>query len=131
MAAGAAAQYAGVISPGTLLCPMIDARRMEVYTALFTPAGERVTPTTAEIIDESSFSSYLNDSKILFFGDGAEKCREILGTNPNAVISADFVNHAAHLSTAAFAKFAAKQFEDVAYFEPFYLKDFIAGKKAL
>lgn len=112
----------------TLLCPMIDARRMEVYTAIFNTKGERVNPTTAEIIDETSFSELLNTNKILFFGDGAEKCRETLN-NPNAQFLENFINSAAYITKRATEKFAVKDFEDVAYFEPYYLKDFIAGKK--
>jgi len=111
-----------------LLCPMIDARRMEVYTAIFNAKGERINPTTAEIIDENSFAELLNNNKILFFGDGAEKCRETLN-NPNAQFLEGFTNSAAYLTKRATEKFASKDFEDVAYFEPYYLKDFIAGKK--
>ena len=114
-----------------LLCPMIDARRMEVYTAIFTADGHRLKPTAAEIIDDGSFGDLLQNKKILFFGDGAEKCREALGKNPNAVFLADFVNSAADITQRAHEKFMRNEFEDVAYFEPYYLKDFIAGKKAL
>lgn len=113
-----------------LLCPMIDARRMEVYTALFDARGQRLKATSAEIIDEQSFSETLETHKILFFGDGAEKCRTALSHNTNALFRDDFVNSARHLTAGALAKFNAQNFEDVAYFEPFYLKDFIAGKKA-
>jgi tRNA threonylcarbamoyladenosine biosynthesis protein TsaB len=125
----------GVIAEGIetdmLLCPMIDARRMEVYTAVFNSKGENIKPTAAEIIDENSFADLLQDNKILFFGDGAEKCREVLSHNPNSHFLAGFINSATHLSKKAEEKFMAKDFEDVAYFEPYYLKDFIAGKKAL
>jgi tRNA threonylcarbamoyladenosine biosynthesis protein TsaB len=114
-----------------LLCPMIDARRMEVYTAIFDTSGERIKPTTAEIIDENSFSDLLKHYAILFFGDGADKCLAVLGTNPNARFLTGFDNSAAHLSQKAFEKFRAQDFVDVAYFEPYYLKDFIAGKKAV
>jgi tRNA threonylcarbamoyladenosine biosynthesis protein TsaB len=114
-----------------LLCPMIDARRMEVYTAVFNTKGERIQPTSAEIIDENGFADLLKDHKILFFGDGAEKCKEVLGNNPNAQFLPGFINSATHLTKKAEEKFRLKEFENVAYFEPFYLKDFIAGKKAL
>ena len=113
-----------------LLCPMIDARRMEVFTAIFTMDGQSVRPTAAEIIDENSFADLLANNKILFFGDGAEKCRSVLGRNPNALFFEGFVNSAACLTKRALHKFLTKEFEDVAYFEPYYLKDFIAGKKA-
>lgn len=112
-----------------LLCPMIDARRMEVYTAIFNINGENIVPTAAEIIDEHSFAGLLKENKILFFGDGAEKCREVLGHNANVYFLPEFTNSATHLTKKAAEKFAKKDFEDVAYFEPFYLKDFIAGKK--
>jgi tRNA threonylcarbamoyladenosine biosynthesis protein TsaB len=128
------AMAGGIIATGiekdVLLCPMIDARRMEVYTALFNAAGSRVQPTVAEIIDENSFTTQLDQSKILFFGDGAPKCREILGDNPNALFIDDFTNSAAHLTKRAYQKFQAGQFEDVAYYEPYYLKDFLITKKA-
>ncbi|HZY38484.1 MAG TPA: tRNA (adenosine(37)-N6)-threonylcarbamoyltransferase complex dimerization subunit type 1 TsaB [Mucilaginibacter sp.] len=113
----------------TLLCPMIDARRMEVYTAVFNSGGARVKPTAAEIIDEDSFCDLLADRKILFFGDGAEKCREALGSSGNAMFLTDFINSATDLTAKALEKLRKRVFEDVAYFEPFYLKDFIAGKR--
>ncbi|MBS1529704.1 MAG: tRNA (adenosine(37)-N6)-threonylcarbamoyltransferase complex dimerization subunit type 1 TsaB [Bacteroidetes bacterium] len=120
-------------SPGkaALLCPMIDARRMEVFTAVFDVDGNQVKPTSAEIIDENSFADLLTAHQIIFFGDGAEKCRKVLGVHANAHIITDFSNSASHLSRKAFEKFTKQDFEDVAYFEPYYLKDFIAGKKAL
>ena len=114
-----------------LLCPMIDARRMEVYTALFTAKGIKVKPTTASIIDESSFDDLFKENQILFFGDGAEKCFNVLNKNPNASFLPGFVNSATYLTQKAAEKFDNKEFEDVAYFEPYYLKDFIAGKKAV
>jgi tRNA threonylcarbamoyladenosine biosynthesis protein TsaB len=126
----------GVIADGQykaedklLLCPMIDARRMEVYTALFDITGNRIKPTAAEIIDEHSFSELLKNNRILFFGDGAEKCREVLGSNENAVFLPGFTNSATYLTTKAVEKFANQEFEDVAYFEPFYLKDFLITQK--
>jgi len=125
----------GIIAEGidanVSLCPMIDARRMEVYTAIFDAKGNVIKPTAAEIIDENSFVDLLQNNKIIFFGDGAGKCREVLGNNLNAQFLAGFINSATHLTKKAQEKFVAKDFEDVAYFEPFYLKDFIAGKKAL
>jgi tRNA threonylcarbamoyladenosine biosynthesis protein TsaB len=118
------------VDQDTLLCPMIDARRMEVYCALFNIDGQRVRSTSADIIDEQSFSEILAQHKILFFGDGANKCKAVLGDNPNAQFLPDFVNSANDLTQRAAEKFAKQEFEDVAYFEPYYLKDFIAGKKA-
>lgn len=114
-----------------LLCPMIDARRMEVYTAIFDTKGNRIKPTAAEIIDENSFNDLLNNHTIIFFGDGAPKCQAVLGTNENAQFITDFGNSASYLSKKAYAKLMCNDLEDVAYFEPFYLKDFIAGKKSV
>lgn len=113
-----------------LLCPMIDARRMEVFTATFDTLGNKLKPTSAEIIDDNSFAGVLEDHRIIFFGDGAGKCSTVLGMHPNATIITDFTNSASHLSKRALKRYQEKQFEDVAYFEPYYLKDFIAGKKA-
>ncbi len=112
----------------TLLCPMIDARRLEVFTAIFRTNGDRVTKTSAEIINENSFSDLLKNKKMLFFGDGAEKCRAILGGNPNALFFPGFINSAVDLTALTAKKFSNRGFENVGYFEPYYLKDFIAGK---
>jgi tRNA threonylcarbamoyladenosine biosynthesis protein TsaB len=117
------------INSNTLLCPMIDARRMEVYTALFDHTGKQVKATTAEIIDEHSFGDLLGTNKIIFFGDGADKCRETLAHQPNAVFALEFSNSAKDMLVPVMAKLSAQQFEDIAYFEPYYLKDFIAGVK--
>jgi tRNA threonylcarbamoyladenosine biosynthesis protein TsaB len=127
MADGMAAQIA---DDSLLLCPMIDARRMEVYTALFDSKGNRIQPTSAQIIDENSYADLLQQNKILFFGDGAAKCQQVLGRHHNASFNVEFVNSATCLTKSAIAAFKAATFQDVAYFEPFYLKDFIAGKKA-
>lgn len=115
----------------TLYCPMIDARRMEVYLAVYDSEGNTILPVEAKIIEGNSFAEMLDGNKMVFFGDGAEKCRDVL-THPNAEVLIDFTNSASHLSTLALQKFESEAFEDVAYFEPFYLKDFIAlPKKSL
>ncbi|MBS7332417.1 MAG: tRNA (adenosine(37)-N6)-threonylcarbamoyltransferase complex dimerization subunit type 1 TsaB [Weeksellaceae bacterium] len=109
-----------------LIIPMIDARRMEVYTALFDGQGNPITATEAKVIDETSFED-LKGKKIVFVGDGAEKCEEVL-----AHLDANFVQtypSAKYMGNLANAKFESNEFEDVAYFEPFYLKNFIALKK--
>ena len=129
MSFGAVSRYPDAPDNNMLLCPMIDARRMEVYTAIFRNDGMRVKPTSAEIINGHSFEELLDNEKILFFGDGAEKCREILGISPNAYFLPGFINSATDLTKKALEKFEKKEFENVAYFEPYYLKDFIAGKK--
>ena len=108
-----------------LYCPMIDARRMEVYSAIFNYQLEEVLPVEARIIDEDSFSDLLKNQQIVFFGDGAMKCQEVLAGNSNAIFVPEFLNSAKDLSFMAAFKFQQKEFEDVAYFEPFYLKDFL------
>ena len=113
---------------GVGFCPMIDARRMEVYCAIYDAEGREVRPVSAEIIDESSFESYLASSIVFFAGDGAAKCREVLGKHLNARFLDGFGASAAYMTALAEARFNASQFEDLAYFEPFYLKDFVAGK---
>ncbi len=113
----------------THLCPMLDARRMEVYCAVYDSKGNEVRATAAEIIDENSFGEIFKTSKIVFFGDGAAKCKGVLSHNINAVFLDDIVPSAKDMIKLAEEAFNAKTFEDVAYFEPFYLKDFVAGKK--
>ncbi|MBR4804727.1 MAG: tRNA (adenosine(37)-N6)-threonylcarbamoyltransferase complex dimerization subunit type 1 TsaB [Bacteroidales bacterium] len=110
------------------VCPMIDARRMEVYTAVFDREGNRMEPTTAEVIDVESFGGYLAKGDVAFVGDGAEKTREILGCHPNAVYGRPFDFSCEGLLDDALRRYENQEFEDVAYFEPFYLKDFVAKK---
>lgn len=110
-----------------LFCPMIDARRMEVYTALYNINNEVIKPTEALIVDESSFAKELKGNSIFYFGDGAEKCRDILDPK-GMVYLEDIYPDATGLASIAHKKFLEGQFEDLAYFEPYYLKDFIAGK---
>lgn len=117
------------VNAKTVFCPMIDARRMEVYAAVYNYQNELILETEAKIIDEQSFSDLLNQYIVYFFGDGAAKCDAILGLHLNARVMDDFENSASHLTSLAFEKFKQQAFEDVAYFEPFYLKDFIAGKQ--
>ena len=112
------------------LCPMIDARRMEVYCALYSAAdGHELSATSAEIIDEQSFRDWLARGPVVFFGDGAAKCRAVLGEQPNAVFLDKLILPSARtvgiLATSAFAE---DRFENVAQFEPFYLKEFMTAK---
>ena len=127
MAYWSKSEFAAQLTDIYFLCPMIDARRMEVYTQLFDASLTEIKLVSAEIIDENSFKSELEKGKVAFFGDGAAKCREIIN-HPNAVFLSDFNPSASGMVTLAESKFAANQFEDVAYFEPYYLKDFVAGK---
>jgi tRNA threonylcarbamoyladenosine biosynthesis protein TsaB len=120
-----AALNVGDIEKNTLLCPMIDARRMEVYTSFFNEGLQMLQPVSAEIIDENSFAEILNKQKILFCGDGAEKCKAAL-THPNALFANNIHPLAKNMITAALKKFEQQIFADIAYFEPFYLKEFIA-----
>lgn len=111
-----------------IIIPLIDARRMEVYCAVFDGnSGEMLTETEAKILDEQSFKE-LEGKKILFVGDGAKKAQEIL-----QISGADFNENvypsAKYLIKKAVEKFNRQDFEDVAYFEPFYLKDFHGVKK--
>lgn len=107
-----------------LICPMIDARRMEVYCAVFDSNLNEILPTQAKIIDEHSFANELAQNEIVFIGNGAEKCNGKFETqNPKFEIG--YVCNATYLSSLAHKAFEQKQFEDVAYFEPYYLKDFV------
>lgn len=112
----------------TLLCPMIDARRMEVYMAVFDKNGAFIKDTSAEIVDENSFSDFRLKQKIIFFGDGAEKCKAILSKQQNFLFEDHFQNSAAGMLNTAFKNFESRTFVDTAYFEPFYLKDFLSTK---
>ncbi len=125
MCSGYLSSHPAELSTDTLLCPMIDARRMEVFNALYTTDGNVIRETAADIIDESSFRDILDEKKIIFFGNGAEKCRAILN-HPNAIIADGFNLSASYLHTLSVNALKNKQFEDVAYFEPYYLKEFIA-----
>jgi len=107
-----------------LICPMIDARRMEVFTGLYDGLLQEVLPVSAKIIDEFSYQEELAAQQITFVGDGAMKCRDSI-ISINAQFSALNFNSAVHMSALADEAFTAGHFEDVAYFEPFYLKDFV------
>ena len=110
-----------------LIVPMIDARRMEVYTANFNCKGEQLTPVEAKILDETSFAAELAAGPVLFTGNGAEKFKDLVGGNPNAYFAPQ-EPPACGMRVIAADKLQKEEFEDNAYFEPFYLKDFVAGK---
>ncbi len=111
----------------TLLCPMIDARRMEVYSALYDSNNNIVDNVQAEIIDENTYSDILNDCSIAFFGNGSEKCQPFI-THKNAFFLPDIHTSARFLVSLSERAFQNNLFEDTAYYEPFYLKDFVATK---
>ncbi len=122
MASGMEKQY-----PNKVYCPMIDARRMEVYTAFF-QAEKQLTDIEAHIVETDSFSKILAEDEVLFFGDGADKCQGLI-TNTNATFITDVYPSAKDMVAVAEKAFVQQQFENVAYFEPYYLKHFVAGVK--
>lgn len=105
------------------IVPMIDARRMEVYTAVFSVDGTQITETEPKVVDAGSFSDILSKGPVLFIGDGASKCSPVL-TSPNAFF-VQACPEASSMLVPAEKKLAASLFEDTAYFEPFYLKEFV------
>jgi len=115
------------LTANTILIPMIDARRMEVYTAAYNASNTEIRSVSSEIIDENSFAEDLNEHQLLFFGNGAGKCANTIN-HPNATFLNDIQTSAQFMCSLAWKAFQNKQFVDLAYFEPFYLKDFIAGK---
>ena len=114
-----------VNEPGIII-PMLDARRMEVYSAVFQSDFTQIRDTKAEILDEQSFLNYLENSKVNFIGDGVSKFKEICHHQNASFIEAELPS-AAQMAELAEEKFKKSDLEDVAYFEPYYLKDFIAG----
>ena len=111
----------------SLIVPMIDAGRMEVYTANFNDKGEQLTKTEAKILDENSYAQELEKGLVLFTGNGALKFQPLLNNHPNAIFL-EQVPLASGLRNYAYQALQNKKFVDSAYFEPFYLKDFVAGK---
>ena len=108
-----------------LLCPMIDARRMEVYAAVYDRALHPLRPVQADIVEADTYISFLEAHPMYFFGNGAAKCKEIL-QHPNAHFIEGIEPLAKWMFPLAEKRIALEQFEDVAYFVPFYLKDFVA-----
>ena len=110
-----------------LFCPMIDARRMQVFSAIYNKQNTELRKVQADIVNSQTYKEYLS-KEVLFFGDGAIKCKPVINDT-----NAHFLDHiypsAKDLGSLAFNKFKEKQFEDIAYFEPYYLKDFVSGKK--
>ncbi len=110
----------------TYIVPMLDARRMEVYSGVFNAEGEQIRDTMAEILSEESFSEYLKLGKVIFIGSGVEKFQKIMQHN-NAVFIENALPSSKEMALIAVSKYKADDTEDVAYFEPYYLKDFISG----
>lgn len=112
-----------------LLCPMIDARRMEVYCLVQNAKSEVIQPVEAKIIDENAYSDLLQHHPVLFFGNGAAKCQELI-SHPNARFIQGIYPSAADLGGLIFQKFQSGTFEDLVHFEPYYLKEFMIKKPA-
>lgn len=113
--------------PSAIFCPMIDARRMEVYSAFFNEKLERISETEAIIIDENSFSDLKENHHLYLFGDGADKLATLFENDENITVVEKFHCSAAYMATLAEKAFKNKDFVDAAYFEPFYLKNFVPG----
>jgi tRNA threonylcarbamoyladenosine biosynthesis protein TsaB len=111
----------------SLLCPMLDARRMEVYTILLDAQLNILRPTEAKVIDDTSYVDLLENNSVYFFGDGAAKCKEFI-KHPNAHFVSDIIPLARYLGEMGFVKWTKNLVEDIASFEPFYLKDFLIRK---
>ena len=109
-------------------CPMIDARRMEVYSAFYDGKLQMIRDVQADIVDENSYEEYLAQHPVYFFGNAALKCKEVLSKHPNAFFIEDIQLSAANMAELAEEKYKQAAFENAARFEPFYLKDFIAAK---
>lgn len=113
-----------------MVCPMIDARRMECYTMMVGRGGV-LRETAADVITEGIYDEWLDRGEVTFIGDGAAKTRPILGSHPNARFDEAFTLSAEGMADTAEHKLAAGKVEDIAYFEPFYLKDFVAKKSVV
>jgi tRNA threonylcarbamoyladenosine biosynthesis protein TsaB len=110
-----------------VIVPMLDARRMEVYSAVFDSEYKQIRDTQAQILDKNSFTDYLEKGKVYFIGNGVEKTKTLI-THPNAIFIENKLPSANEMSLLAFAKYKKNEIENLAYFEPYYLKDFIALK---
>lgn len=112
---------------GIIVC-LLDARRMEVYSAIYDANYNQIRDTEAQILTEDSFKEYLENGKVYFIGNGVEKTKALINHN-NAIFIEHKLPSANEMSLLAFNKYKFGDFEDVAYFEPYYLKDFVALKK--
>ena len=114
-----------------LVCPMIDARRMECYTMMVDSQLNILRDTHADVVEQGIYDEWLDGNEVMFIGDGAAKTRPLLGTHPNARYDDTFSVSAQGMALLAAEKLRNGQVEDVAYFEPFYLKDFVAKKSVV
>ncbi len=119
------AELKDLVTDNFLLCPMIDARRMEVYTAFFSPTLKLVRAVQADIIETNTYLEYLESGPVVFFGNGSDKCREII-KHPNAIFFEGLEPSGRFMIQLAESAWERQEFVNTAYFEPFYLKDFIA-----
>ena len=108
-----------------LICPMLDARRMEVYAGIYTRALKEVRPVQADVVDAETYRPYLDEHPVYFFGNGAAKCMEAIH-HPNARLIEGIEPLAKYMQPLAERRYLQQQYEDTAYFVPFYLKDFVA-----
>lgn len=115
------------VEDDALLCPMIDARRMEVYAAIYDRALTAIRPVAADIVEADTYRQWLDERPVYFFGNGAMKCRDTI-THPNARFLDGVTPLAKWMQPLAEKRFLREQYEDVAYFVPYYLKDFVAIK---
>ena len=127
IAQGAKQLWSGTSTETVQIVPMIDARRMEVFTTRFTYDMQKIEEVSSKIVEENTFAELLSEQKVLFCGNGMPKCRELLSAFPNACFI-DTPISAKNMLPTALRKWQNSEFEDVAYFEPFYLKEYVAAK---
>ena len=127
IAQGARESWTDASAEPLQIVPMLDARRMEVFTTRYDFDMQSLEEGSAKIVDENTFAELLSEHKVLFCGNGMPKCREILSANPNAFF-AEVPVSAKNMLPAALRKWQNSDFENVAYFEPFYLKEYVAAK---
>ncbi len=128
MTQGLITKHKDLVEQAKFLVPLIDARRMEVYTEIFDNSGKSLSPVKNLILDQNSFQDLLNQGRVIFFGDGATKFKKVL-TNQNAIFIENFYPRSNFMTKLAVNRYNNQDFADVAYFEPFYLKPFIPTTK--
>ncbi len=118
-----------IVEKDVILCPLLDARRMEVYTAAYNDELLETKKTEAKIVDENSVREFASKNTTYFFGDGMPKCKTLLQTFPGVKFIDNIIPSSANMLNLALIKYKAKQFEDIAYFEPLYLKEYFFKTK--